>query len=85
MSAVSGRSRSRRNQVSLRKEEYELAKKLAASKGISVPQVIGDALRAVDAEHTLDDPLAHLIGKLEEARPDGSECHDEVIYGDDLR
>jgi hypothetical protein len=69
----------------LRKEEYELAKKLAASKGVSMSQVIGDALRAVDAEHTLDDPLAHLIGKLEDARPDGSECHDEVIYATDIR
>jgi len=85
MSTISGKSRTRRSQVSLRKDEYELAKKLAASKGISVSQVISDALRAVDTEHTLDDPLAHLIGKLEGTHKDGSECHDEVIYGTDLR
>ncbi len=85
MSTVSGRSRSRRGQISLRKEEYELAKRLAASRGVSLSQVIGDALRAVDTEHTLDDPLAHLIGGLEGAREDGAECHDEVIYGTDIR
>jgi hypothetical protein len=59
MSAIPGKSRSRRSQVSLRKEEYELAKKLAAAKGISMSRVIGDALRAADTEHTLDDPLAY--------------------------
>lgn len=85
MPVTSGRSRTKRKQVSLHKEEYELAKKMAAAKGTSLSQVIGDALRAVDTRHSSTDPLAHLVGSLEGAHPQGSENHDEVIYDTRVR
>jgi hypothetical protein len=69
----------------LRKEEYELAKKLAGVRGVSVSRVIGDALRTVDNEEPYVDPLAHLIGRVKGTHPQASERHDEVIYGADVR
>ena len=72
--------RVKRIEIRLTAEEYELARRMAAACGVSVSQVIGDALRAAGSEGVPDDPMARLIGKLNGGRPRDSENHDEMVY-----
>ena len=85
MAVAKKRPRMRRTQISLLPEEYELAKRMAAERGVSLSQVVRDAIRdSAESEPRSHDPLRDLIGMVKNADPDGSVKHDEMIYGEGI-
>jgi hypothetical protein len=69
-----------RTQVSLEKEEYQLAKKEAKAQGISVAHfvrmAVRDKLPAKDAA-----PWMRYAGDVESGNPNSSQTIDEIVYG----
>ncbi len=81
---TSKRARMRRTQISLPLEEHELVHRIAESKGVSMSQVIREAIREYAVDHAPDDPwerLMDLAGFVESGDPRSSVDHDKVIYG----
>ncbi len=69
-----------RTQVSLDKQEYELAKKEAKALGISVAEFVRRAVRrALPASGKA--PWMRYAGLVESGNPHSSQSVDEIVYG----
>jgi hypothetical protein len=69
-----------RTQVSLDKEEYELAKQQAAALGISLAEFIRRAVRERLPVHG-DGPWMKYAGFVQSGDPRSSQSIDEIVYG----
>ena len=76
----------RRTQICFTDRQWEVARQLAESKGVSVGQAVRDLLDA--AEQTLEESerkrreaMWSIVGILEGADPTASVRHDEILYG----
>jgi hypothetical protein len=85
MAVTKRKPRMKRTQVSLSSDEYEMAKVMARERGVSLSQIIREAVRGkVLPEHVVKDPLRNIIGIVKDADPNASVNHDEIIYGKDI-
>lgn len=76
--------RLKRTQISLALEEHQLVKQLARREGVSMSQLIREAIRQYEVSRASDDPwerLLDLAGFGESGDPRSSVDHDKVIYG----
>ena len=69
-----------RTQVSLEKDEYELAKTQAAALGISVAEFIRRAIRE-QLPASPEGAWMRYAGFVETGNPDSSASVDEIVYG----
>jgi hypothetical protein len=68
-----------RTQVSLEEKEYNLAKKSAKAKGISLAEYVRRAIRVSLSDS--DKPWMKYAGMVKSGDPNSSENIDDVIYG----
>jgi len=81
---ASKRAKLRRTQISLALEDHELVHRIAESKGVSMSQVIREAILEYAVDHAPDDPwerLMDIVGMVDTGDPRSSVDHDKVIYG----
>jgi hypothetical protein len=69
-----------RTQISVDKQEYDLAKKQAASLGISVAEYIRRAIRLALPVHG-EGAWMKYAGLVESGNPSSSQSIDELVYG----
>ena len=80
------RPRMRRTQICLSPEDYEIARRMAEERGVTMSQAIRGAIRAAAAqaeevERQRIESMLSIVGLLEGADPSASVNHDEILYG----
>lgn len=78
------RNKLRRTQISLAEEERALVLEMAAREGVSMSQIIREAIREYCVKADTRDPwerLMDIVGIGDSGNPRSSVDHDEVIYG----
>jgi hypothetical protein len=74
----------KRTQISLSEEDRALVLEIASRKGVSMSQVIREAIRQYAVDQVPDDPwerLMDVVGIIDTGDPSSSIDHDKVIYG----
>ena len=76
--------RLKRTQISLAPEEHRLVQELAGREGVSMSQVIREAIREYCVKADTGDPwdkFLDIVGIIDTGDPRSSVDHDKVIYG----
>lgn len=80
-----GKSRMRRTQISLPNERYEAAVRIAAKRGVSLSQVVREALQCAEDQDEQEhrsyvERMKRIVGIVEGADPNASVDHDRILY-----
>lgn len=70
----------KRTQISLSEEEYKLAKKEAKRQGVSLAELLRQALRKT-LPIKADKPWMNYSGLVESGNSNSSETIDDIVYG----
>ena len=72
----------KRVQVYLPVEQYEAARRIAARRGISLSELLVEALQCLEEEeqHDYSDRMKRIVGIVEGADPNASIEHDRILY-----
>ena len=89
MAVARKRPKMRRTQVCLLPEEYEMARRMAESRRVTISRVVRDAIRSAAAqddevERRRLESMWSIVGILEGADPDLSVKVDDILYGPDM-
>jgi len=86
MAVARKRMKMKRTQICFTDRQWEVAKRLAESKGVSVGQALRDLVDA--AEQSFDEweqkrreAMWSIVGMAEGANPKAAVNHDEILYG----